>query len=292
MLIHEVCKECSLTKKAVEYYIEQELVFPEIQQNGYRSFSDEDVLILKKISILRSLGVSIADIRDVLSGETAAVLYEIYSKKTLQISALREKQELIRELAEKHDWEQVQGRLRQLQKKQTIMERLMDIFPGNYGRYICLHFAPYLAEPVLTDAQQEAFDNIISFLDGVDFDIPDDLKEYLEEITLNFDAGFVENMSAGMNDVICETEKYIAEHQKEIESYIAYRQSEEYKAAPIYRLEKALRQFYAASGYNDIFIPEMCRLSESYRKYHEGLLRADEKLLQMYPEYYNNWNLS
>ena len=37
MLINEVCKKCSLTKKAIEYYIEQGLVIPAIQENGYRS---------------------------------------------------------------------------------------------------------------------------------------------------------------------------------------------------------------------------------------------------------------
>ena len=44
MLIHEVCKECSLTKKAIEYYIEQELVSPTVLENGYRSFTEEDIL--------------------------------------------------------------------------------------------------------------------------------------------------------------------------------------------------------------------------------------------------------
>lgn len=36
MLINEVCKKCSLTQKAIEYYIEQGLVIPVIQENGYR----------------------------------------------------------------------------------------------------------------------------------------------------------------------------------------------------------------------------------------------------------------
>ena len=66
MLINEVCRECSLTKKAIEYYIEQGIVAPAIQENGYRSFSDEDIAVLKKVSVLRTLGLSVADIHDVL----------------------------------------------------------------------------------------------------------------------------------------------------------------------------------------------------------------------------------
>ena len=93
----------------------------------------------------------------------------------------QEKQELIQELASKHDWEQIQGSLHRLQKKQMVLERLTDAFPGYYGKFLCLHFAPYLNCPVLTDKQQEAFDVIIAFLDSADFDIPNDLKGDLDE---------------------------------------------------------------------------------------------------------------
>ena len=92
MLINAVCKECSVTKKAVEYYIEQGLVSPTVQENGYRDFSEEDIRRLKKISILRNLGLSVTDIQDVLFGETAAsVLNEIYHRRNLQMTVLQEK---------------------------------------------------------------------------------------------------------------------------------------------------------------------------------------------------------
>lgn len=40
MLIKEVAKLCNLTKKAVEYYAEQGLIYPNILENGYRVFSE------------------------------------------------------------------------------------------------------------------------------------------------------------------------------------------------------------------------------------------------------------
>lgn len=67
MRINEVCQTCSLTKKAVEYYIKQGLVTPIQQENGYRDFPDSEVARLKKISVLRNLGVPISDIREILS---------------------------------------------------------------------------------------------------------------------------------------------------------------------------------------------------------------------------------
>lgn len=59
MLINEICKECNLTKKAVEYYTEQGLIQPRITENGYRQFSETDALKLKQIAVLRGLGFSV-----------------------------------------------------------------------------------------------------------------------------------------------------------------------------------------------------------------------------------------
>lgn len=50
MLINEVCKRCGLTKKAIEYYEEQGLTRPQIMENGYRVFSEDDVIQLNKSS--------------------------------------------------------------------------------------------------------------------------------------------------------------------------------------------------------------------------------------------------
>lgn len=94
MLLNEVCRECSLTQKTIEYYIEQGLVAPAIQENGYRCFSDEDIAVLKKVSVLRTLGLSVADIHDVLSNKDAAALNEVYHKKSVQMFIQQEKQGL------------------------------------------------------------------------------------------------------------------------------------------------------------------------------------------------------
>ena len=284
MLMNEVCKKCSLTKKAVEYYMGQGLISPSIQENGYRNFSDEDVDRLNKISVLRSLGLSVADIQGVLSSQGATVLKEISSRKFLQITVLQEKQKLIQELAANHDWEQIQAKLQLLEQKQSILERFMNVFPGHYGRFICLHFAAYLNEPILTDEQQEAFNTIIAFLDNADFDIPADMQIYLDE-ALNLDENLIGSMADAVNNYIQDTEKYIADNREIIEIIMAYKQSEEYKSTPAYHLEEALKQFNSMSGYNEIFLPAMRRLSKSYREYYEALLKAEEKFKQEYPLY-------
>ena len=283
MLVNEVCKKCKLTKKAVEYYIEQGLITPSVRENGYRDFSEMDIARLKKISVLRGLGLSVADIQGILKDQNTS-LNHIFHQKSLEISILQEKQKLIQELAKTQDWEKVQDKLLQLQQKQSVLERLRNAFPGYYGNFICQHFAPYLGEPVWTEEQQEAFDTIIAFLDGVHFGIPDDLREYYDEITADFNDRILDNVSANMRSAILDIEKYIDENREVIESWMAYKKTAEYKSSQAYRMEEMLKQFNSTSGYNDIFIPAMCRLSKSYREYYETLQSANEKFLQRYPE--------
>ena len=97
MLINEVCKRCGLTKKAIEYYEEQGLTRPQIMENGYRVFSEDDVIQLNKIAVLRGLGISVSDIKTVLA-ENPFKLYatrknwkfRIYKRNNNYSTCLRE----------------------------------------------------------------------------------------------------------------------------------------------------------------------------------------------------------
>lgn len=283
MLINEVCQKCRLTKKAIEYYVEQQLVQPEILENGYRNFSIGNVERLKKIAILRRLGLSVQSIKEVLDEGGQAVLYKVSESKRIEIEAEKAKQILVQQLAEKQDWEYTNSQLEILEKSQTILQRLLNVFPGYYGKYISLHFARYLNEPIVSDEQQEAFKTVIDFLDNVNFELPSDLQQYLDEIAKDFDETFVENVFANMNDAISDTEKYMAENKELLERYMQLKQSDEFKASPAYKLQELLRKLNSENGYDTIFIPAMKKLSLSYRKYHDGLEKANAVFLNKYP---------
>ena len=55
-------RDVALQKKAIEYYEEQGLTHPQIMGNGYRVFSEDDVIRLNKIAVLRGLGISVSAI--------------------------------------------------------------------------------------------------------------------------------------------------------------------------------------------------------------------------------------
>lgn len=288
MFMNEVCKTCSLTKKAVEYYMEQGLISPKVKENGYRDFSEEDVETLKKISVLRNLGLSVADIQSVLSGKEEEELNALSHRNALKIAALQEKERLLKELAVTHDWERIQKAVRQLQKKQSVLERILNVFPGYYGNFLCLHFSGYLNEPIETRQQQEAFDTIIDYWDHTEFEISGELQEYFQYLDKNMTEqgeDFCRRCSADVRYAVEHIEEYLKNNQEVIERYIAYKKSKEYKATPVYQWEKLLRQLHGANGYYDVFIPAMCRLSRSYKEYHEALLKADEVFAGKYPLY-------
>lgn len=283
MLINEVCKECRLTKKAIEYYEEQQLVCPQVLENGYRDFSVSEIEQLKKIAILRKLGLSVSDIQMVLNDKNKSALYNVLTKKALEIETMQSKQELAQRLAQNQDWEYTRLQLEILEQKQTISERLLSVFPWHYGKYVSLHFALYLNEPIVNEEQQEAFETIISFMDSVDLKIPVDLQEYLDEIVPNFDASIVADISNNMDKAVRNPEQYIADNQEMLEQYMAFKQSDEYKKSSAYKLYEFFATFHRESGYNEIFIPAMKRLSQSYREYQEAMEKANEVFIEKYP---------
>lgn len=69
MKINEVEALVHITKKNIRFYEEQGLLSPKRNSdNGYRDYSDDDVKILQQIKLLRKLGVSIEEIRQMLNG--------------------------------------------------------------------------------------------------------------------------------------------------------------------------------------------------------------------------------
>lgn len=88
MLIHEVFKECNL-KKAALYYTEQGLICPKVLENGYRDFSESDVERLKKIAVLRGLGLAISEIQKVLTSDGVKCFKRYPKRKTWKLQICR-----------------------------------------------------------------------------------------------------------------------------------------------------------------------------------------------------------
>ena len=68
MKINEIEEQLSISRANVRFYEKEGLLNPKRSANGYRDYSEEDLVLLKKIIIFRKLGLSIPNIRDILEG--------------------------------------------------------------------------------------------------------------------------------------------------------------------------------------------------------------------------------
>jgi len=286
MLINEVCKITGLTKKAIEYYEEKGLIAPKVEENGYRNFSSEDVEKLKEITVLRKLGLSISEIHDVLGkSNRKASLAKIRYNKELELQEYSKKKELLDNLIENENIDEIEGQLKELEKHQTIKKKLLDAFPGYYGHFLVLHFGRFLDERISSKEQEDAYNNIVEFLDNVKTaEFPVELKEYFEEAIPSMNDDLLERINAEIANAIQNVDYYIEKNKEVLEQYIAYKNSEEYKQSLAYQIQSLLLEFQKTSGYYDVFISNMRKLSPSYDQYFKKLQEANKKFVKLYPE--------
>ena len=288
MLINEVAKLSNLTKKAVEYYTEQGLICPNILENGYRDFSEQDMEILKKIALFRRLGLSIFEIKSVLANrdELKSILY----KKTLELEQEKVKQDILKRLCNGESLEKLEQEINNINSKSIIIKKLMELFPSYYGKFICLNFSRYLTGKIETNEQMEAFKEIIDFFDNVpDIEIPKDLQEYLDEYLEKYSS---EEWQEKMNSIIQakdenirNIDEFVRKNKEVLDQYNEYKETEEFKNSPANRLMELMKQVCATNGYYEKFIPAIRKLSPLYNEYYEQMIKANEQFIKNYPEY-------
>lgn len=85
MRIQDAVKKTGLQKRTIYYYIDEQLINPDINENnGYRDFSEDDIRKLILIHKLRDAGLPISDIRAILSHPRTTPFYLNKQLKKLQ----------------------------------------------------------------------------------------------------------------------------------------------------------------------------------------------------------------
>lgn len=288
MLINEAAKKCNITKKAIQYYVEQGLIVPAILENGYKDFSEADVKLLKQIVLYRRLGLSISEIKKVLANpnEIKSILYQ----RTLELEREKAKQELLKRLHSGEDIESLEQEINNINSKSIIIKKLVDLFPGYYGKFFSLNFSRYLIGTIETEEQMQAFNEIIEFFDNVpDIDIPADLQgyldSYLEEYSSEEGIEKINSILQEKDNAFQNIDEFVKSNKEILDNYMEFKQSEEYKNSPAYKLMELMKEFCQTNGYYDIFIPAMRKLSPLYNQYYEQMLKANEEFVKKYPEY-------
>ena len=125
MRIQEVEPLVGITKKNLRFYESEGLLHPKRNgTNGYRDYSREDVVLLRKIKLLRSLDIPLEEIRQLQAG--ALTVSDVMEREAVRTSReqknLEVRQALLSELARE------QGSLDQLDPEPWLdeMERLKE----------------------------------------------------------------------------------------------------------------------------------------------------------------------
>lgn len=100
MLVKELESLLGITKDNIRYYESEGLIHPRRKDNGYRDYSEEDAQRLKKVLVLRKLGVPVAEIRDLFSGtkDLKDVLEKTHMSIEQEIASMNEAKQMCEEI--------------------------------------------------------------------------------------------------------------------------------------------------------------------------------------------------
>ena len=288
MLINEIAKKCNTTKKAVQYYVEQGLIVPNVLENGYKDFSEQDTKLLKQIVLYRKLGLSISEMKRVLENHNE--LTYILHQRTLELEREKVKQELLKRLETGEKLENLELEINNISSNTIVIKKLLELFPGYYGKFISLNFSRYLTGKIETEEQMKAFCQIIEFFDNVpDINLPDDLQQYLDDCLEEYSSkeGIekINHILQGKDNAVQDIDEFVKNNKDILDEYKKMKQTDTYKNSPAFRLMEYMKRFCTINGYYDIFIPAMRMLSPLYNEYYEQMLKANDKFIRIYPEY-------
>ena len=288
MLINEIAKSCNITKKAVQYYVEQGLIAPKILENGYKDFSEQDMELLKQIVLYRKLGLSISEIKLVFENhnEISCILHQ----RTLELEREKAKQELLKRIENGEKVENLEQEINNINSNTMIIKKLLELFPSYYGKFISLNFSRYLTGKIETEEQMKAFHQIIEFFDNVpDIHLPEDLQQYLDDYLEEYSSeeGIekINYILQAKDKAVRNIDEFVKSNKDILEEYKKWKQTDDYKNSPAFRLMEYMKQVCTSNGYYEVFIPAMRKLSPLYNEYYEQLLKANEEFVRIYPEY-------
>ncbi len=136
MTIKEVEQILEIPKATLRFYEKEGLVEPQRGANTYREYSDADVELLKKVIILRKIGVSVEDIKGLLAGRVSLQDTLVHNISDLQnqmkeiegamriCTLMQEKEESIASLDEEYYWDVIHT---EEQKGNKFFEIVSDI---------------------------------------------------------------------------------------------------------------------------------------------------------------------
>lgn len=279
MLRNEVQDKTNLSRKAIEYYEEKGLIHPIKLENGYRDYSDEDVEVLKRISLLRNLGLSISEIALYLDSKEEA-LASILRRKEHELDICEKRKNVLKLIVKGESVDLINDEFAIIEAQETIYDKLIRIFPGYFGQLIFSSYKIFLNESLNKD-EEAAFNEYIKFLDSLpNFELSKEEKDYIEAISSSFDMKTLDDLNKEKLIAIENSKTWLEENEDYIKAYKEYKNTDEYKNGLMKSIQDKLKKFMQENNYYEKAIPLIRKFSKSYDAYYEKLLKANEEYLK------------
>lgn len=275
----EIQKKTGLTRKAIEYYEEKGLIKPCRDENNYRIYNNNDLEKLKKIYMYKRFGLDVVEIRDILQNKDMAMnaIRKIEIKSDMESEKLKLFKEFLAvDKNNVHGIKNIENKLKTIEMKDSIYEKLCTIFPGYFGQMIFLNYT-FFMDDIVDD--YDAFEKYIDFIDSLpQINFTEDEILYIESTANGIDMSFMESVAKEKYYSVKNFDKWYDENIDIITQYLDYKSSEEYLNSPIYNIEKKIRNYMDMNNYYEIAIPLIRRFSRKYDAYYKDMLDANEKL--------------
>lgn len=181
MNIKQVSEITGLTKKAIKYYESQGLIdVNKNPHNQYREYTKDQLSHLKMIASLRLLRLPIKEIKSFLNGNKnlSNLLIDQLNQINHNLTGLQQQkiltETLIRNLNEIEDFESKVNtlestlQLNDIEKKEYVKEKLIRLFPGEFGEFIAISFEPFLEFTIDNESKHSDWLSLVNYLDNID----------------------------------------------------------------------------------------------------------------------------
>ncbi|MDY3902181.1 MerR family transcriptional regulator [Peptoniphilus sp.] len=280
MLRSEVQNRTGITRKAIEYYEEKGLINPKRLENGYRDYSDQDIEILKEISLFSKVGLSVAEIKEILHSQDSS-LPTILRNKEYELDIEKRKKDVLKLIINGEEQYTISKELDLLEANKTIYERLIDKFPGYFGQLLFSAYKIFLNEYLEEDGK-EAFEKYINYLDNLpEFQLSNEENRYIESLTKSFSMADLEKINESKIEAVNNTKEWFKDNKKFISYYEKYKKSDEYLNSEAKKIKDRLQKYMIDNRYYEIAIPLIRKFSKSYDEYYKKLFKANENYLEM-----------
>ena len=166
------------------------------------------------------------------------------------------------------------------------LARLLDV-PLAIADATSLTEAGYIGDDIESVISKllAAADNDVVFDNVPDLELSIELQNVLDEYSTEDDAEKNEVIIREMHAAIQDVNEYVKNNKAILDEYHKFKHSDAYKNSLAYQLTEVMKKFCETSGYYEIFIPAMRRLSLTYDAYYMQMLKANEEFMKKYPEY-------